>query len=196
MSGTQFPANPSDGQLFTTAGATWRYNAATQTWVNANTGGSFVATDNGVANQPTLNQPVVMGVTDGSNAGPGEVGETLYAATAGTTESSLGTITVSNATTTVIVSISLPPGDWQLSGIARVDSSGYTFNYNFLFAVNNNQISQSVGGSGNGSVQAAVASLPISVATTTSVSLMTLGSTTWAGGYFNSGGEIRARRVR
>ena len=107
MSGTQFPSNPSDGQTFTTAGATWRYNAATQTWVNANTGGSFVATDNGVANQPTINQPVVMGVTDGSDAAAGAVGETISVTSVGPT-----------------ASINVPPGRWLLTAVASGQVSG------------------------------------------------------------------------
>jgi len=85
------PTPPSDGQLL-------RYNASTQLW------------------EPHTPGPV-MGVTDGSDAGPGEVGE-IISATVATTG------VLAGATWANTPSINLTPGDWELTGWGMFVPSG------------------------------------------------------------------------
>ena len=120
MSGSDFPPGV-DGQTFTKNGITWRYDGATQSWVNANQGGSFVATDNGVANQPTINQPVVMGVTDGSDAPAGAVGEKI--------ESVVTNVTLGNGSTITATTISVTPGDWNITAFAMLNGTTPSVTY-------------------------------------------------------------------
>ena len=58
-------------------------------------------------------QPVIMGVTDGSAAVAGAVGEHLYAEASPDTT---GAVSVPHNTTTTIVSLALTPGDWDVWG--------------------------------------------------------------------------------
>lgn len=62
-------------------------------------------------NQPTINQPVIMGVTDGSNAAAGEVGEYIESVIL---QSSA--VTFTNTVVRDLTSISLTAGDWDVWG--------------------------------------------------------------------------------
>lgn len=66
------------------------------------TGPNFV-----LENQPTINQPVVMGITDGSSAGPGEVGELI---------TGTNTATAVYNTALSVGTINLTPGQWLVYG--------------------------------------------------------------------------------
>lgn len=61
------------------------------------------------------------GVTNGSNAAAGQVGEVVFASVA-----SAGMIVVSSATGANITSISLTPGDWDVSGLVYLIAGGGT----------------------------------------------------------------------
>ena len=66
--------------------------------------------------QPTLNQPVVMGVTNGSEAVPGQVGEVI--SSPGTTVSPIG-----NNSWVSVAWITLTPGDWDVQGYAAISTT-------------------------------------------------------------------------
>lgn len=96
MSGNpiQFPPNPTVGQLYTFAGATWQWNGTA--WVNATAAGAFLP---------------LKGVTDGSNAQAGNVGEF---------HDGLSSInTLSAGTWLGTVGLALTPGDWDVSATAN-----------------------------------------------------------------------------
>lgn len=61
---------------------------------------------------PTLNQPLIMGVTDGSNAAAGEVGELISSVIL----FSGSPVVITTATTADLTSISLTAGDWDVWG--------------------------------------------------------------------------------
>lgn len=69
----------------------------------------------------TLNQPLINGVTDGSNAASGRVGQYIEASLAAGSATSL----VSGTAKTVI-SISLTAGDWDVSGVVYYTTGGTT----------------------------------------------------------------------
>jgi hypothetical protein len=92
MAGWNPPGSPGSGQTYNFAGATWQWNG-TQ-WINANTGQAFMP---------------LHGVTDGSNAPAGQVGEVVTAV------QNTGQAVASGAPTTVI-SVTLTAGDWDVWG--------------------------------------------------------------------------------
>jgi len=135
------PANPNNGcawwsindaQLYIYNGAQWviavnvpipNISSLLQTALNA--GGQTINTPaitGGTQAQPTINQPVIMGVTDGSSAQPGEVGEVISA--------SASNVNVAGQSVyTTITTLQLTPGDWDVYGnvaIAFVAASGVT----------------------------------------------------------------------
>lgn len=71
--------------------------------------------------QPTINQPNIVGVTNGSNAAAGSVGEIISSVIASGAAVSLTSNTPRNVT-----SILLTPGDWDISGNVTFLSSGGT----------------------------------------------------------------------
>lgn len=59
--------------------------------------------------QPVINQPIVMGVTDGSNAASGEIGEFLNSTASSNAPNANGNTTVQ------VNSLLIPPGDWDVT---------------------------------------------------------------------------------
>ena len=132
-----FPASPTLGQQFTAAGVTWTWDGvkwgpssaagvliaigdappASPTngalWWDSVSGQLFVFYNDGTSSQwvPTTNQIGNGGVTDGSNAAAGVVGEVISALF-------LTAISIPAATQTNIGSIALSPGDWDVQGEA------------------------------------------------------------------------------
>jgi hypothetical protein len=92
-----FPSTPSVGDLFqdSSSGAVYRWNG--YAWVG------------GVAQLPGVYQPL-LGVTDGSNAPAGQIGEVISVAVA-----SPG-VTLSNSVVANVGSIALTAGDWDVGG--------------------------------------------------------------------------------
>ena len=76
--------------------------------------------------QPTINQPVVMGVTDGSNAAPGQVGEYITA--------SSGIQMLTSGAMSVVPGITLTPGDWDVSAFPLFNW-GYTTTFPMIFGL-------------------------------------------------------------
>lgn len=91
------------------------------------TGGTYVLQTN-----PTILTPVVMGVTDGSNAIAGAVGEYIQAIAPNNT---------SNVNPSggwfIPTSVNLTPGDWDLEGMAYVIVGGPISNYAVMLSTNN-----------------------------------------------------------
>ena len=90
-----FPASPTIGQTFTdpTTNLEWVWD-----------GTKWVAS--GLANAPFM---PLFGVTDGSNAVAGQIGEVLQVLIS-------AAVTLTNSVQTNVGSIALPPGDWDLTG--------------------------------------------------------------------------------
>lgn len=80
--------------------------------------------------QPTINQPVITGVTDGSNASAGDVGEIISQEVPISSEVSLTDGVEANVT-----SIALSSGDWNIW--ANVFFNGSTNNMNTVFCQSN-----------------------------------------------------------
>lgn len=109
MSGTiAFPPNPTDGQLYTFNNTTWMWSASRGAWVNANTGAVFVPLSGGTMTGPLA----LVGVTNGSSAPAGQVGEYINAAN----PSAVVLTGSGDGTITNITSIVLTPGQWLLWG--------------------------------------------------------------------------------
>jgi hypothetical protein len=107
-----FPTNPTVGQTYTFGGVTWQWNGTT--WVNAASGTAFVPVAGGVVVTGTL---PYQGVTDGSSAAAGQVGEFLTAtATSAITFATWFSLTGGN--------VNLTPGDWDVWGSASFSPAG------------------------------------------------------------------------
>lgn len=111
-----FPTNPSVGDIYTFNGMSWMWNGTA--WVNANTGTDFVPLSGGAMQGPLA----LVGITDGSNAAPGQVGEVI-------------SVLVPNNTPVAfpadggwysIASVMLTPGDWDCHGGARININNLT----------------------------------------------------------------------
>lgn len=119
--GSTPPTNPAPGWLWwdTVSGQlfVWYDDGTSAQWVQANGGGAassaLTLPTTGVGgifalqDQPTINQPVLMGVTDGSNAAPGQVGEYLSVISLN------GPFTGSGQ---IPATLNVPPGDWDICG--------------------------------------------------------------------------------
>lgn len=70
------------------------------------------------ATGPTLNQPVINGLTSGAQPGAGAIGETLTANTSGTS--------MTNATAVTVASRSFTAGVWDVSGVFQSAPAGTT----------------------------------------------------------------------
>ena len=145
-----------------------------------------------------ITSPGIIGVTDGSNATAGTVGEyissTVNAPSSGLT----------NSTTATITSISLTAGDWDVSGV-------FSFNFGTGASATQAYGALSTGttlpSSSNGgsifipatlatSSGLALTANPIRVNVTTTTTVYLLGYLIFVGGSAGAGGYIRARRVR
>jgi hypothetical protein len=93
MSGTiSFPAG-TEGQVFSANNTNWLFH--NNRWVNANTQGAFMP---------------IAGVTDGSDAAAGQVGEYVY------TSGHIGVGNIVSDLTQAYSSIALSAGDWEVTG--------------------------------------------------------------------------------
>jgi hypothetical protein len=120
-------------------------------------------------------------------------------------------VSVSSGTPTIVTSITLGAGDWEVSGqISQINNSGIEFTIIGGYLVNNGGAiptgttnttywgsSNTINCTGNHSI--VTASLPIkpiriSLNTSTQINLMT--NSTWSGGSVSAYGMIAARRVR
>lgn len=101
-----------DMAAFPTTAGNWVWNGTSQLWV-------------------PLTSSLLRGVTDGSNAGPGMVGEVIFNRNATETQIPIraagqigGPINLNNWTT--ICQLTLTPGDWDVDGDFSFDATGGT----------------------------------------------------------------------
>lgn len=126
------PAGSSSGQVITSTGPTtapaWNgspsLNAPTAATASIGTNTAQIATTafvqaNAVtSSSPTITTPNIVGVTNGSNAAAGSVGEYM----SGTTS----ILSISNATTTSLGSLFLTAGDWDFQCVGNFVLTGGT----------------------------------------------------------------------
>jgi hypothetical protein len=144
MAALDFPNSPTNGQIY----GEWQYDGtkwvsavtngnvfvgdtppsspvAGNLWWNSSDGNLYLFYNDGnsqqwvVANPATL--PTQKGVTDGSNAAAGNIGEYLTAVQ-NTAQS------VANAVWTAVISLVVPAGDWDVTGWASVSPSAASVN--------------------------------------------------------------------
>lgn len=147
----------------------------------------------------TLTGPLkapLIGVTDGSNAAAGQIGEFLSASLAGGSA-----ITLTTNVTASPVSLSLTAGDWDVSGVVQFSPTAAIPAGSYLGAALGLTIASP--GVPDGTYQVANASVSTSVPTpidrfsftaTTTVHLNAYAN--FASGSLTAFGQIRARRVR
>jgi len=133
------------------------------------------------------------GITDGSNAAAGDIGEIISNTTTG--------VALTSGTPANLTSVVLTPGDWELSGTVLLGSSAVNITLSFgglnttsgtLPAFPNVARLETQGGTA--SVQTSVPSVRFNVSTNTTVYLV--GQITFPSGTGTGSGYIRARRVR
>jgi hypothetical protein len=156
---------------------------------------AFVLANSGGCTSCTITTPNIVGVTNGSNAAAGSVGEYASNTTSGT---SLTTSVAVNAT-----SVSLTAGDWDVTGevqylpaggttVSTVNAGiGTTSATTPSFPNNTNLILNFVTGNA-GVIPAPVVRLNLSSTTT----VFLVASAVFSGGTATCNGFIRARRVR
>ncbi|SAK95941.1 hypothetical protein AWB76_07223 [Caballeronia temeraria] len=156
--------------------------------------------DQTVAGTKTFTGPIVPTSTQGikgtatnDNAPAGAVGEYVEAIQS-------SNVSLPNATATNITSISLSPGDWDVSGVVVVSGSGAVLN-NSLGGVS--IVSATIGAlgtygqltvTGHSGITFTVPTSRYTLTTTTTVYLV--GYAGFTSGSANGTGKIRARRVR
>ncbi|MEX3961658.1 hypothetical protein AB4Y42_05480 [Paraburkholderia sp. EG286B] len=161
---------------------------------------AFVIANSVTSSSPTITTPNIVGVTNGSNANAGSVGEVITATLASGSAVSLTTSTAANVT-----SISLTAGDWDVTGVVNFVNgsnnftaiSGWTSSASAtvptLPNMAYNLVSLTSGIIGGGST-IQVGKQRFNVSTTTTVFLSALAN--FASGTANAYGIITARRVR
>lgn len=154
---------------------------------------------NKTLNQPTINQPLTVGVTDASDAAAGKLGEYISSIILVGAAVSLVTGTGKN-----ITSISLSAGDWDVGGHAQYHGTGTTTTTTFIAGISTT--SNTIGNSKinwvttpntpiqTGDLGLIVPVNRISVATPTTVYLVT--AVAFAVSTLSAYGELWARRVR
>ena len=139
----------------------------------------------------------VLGVTDGSNAPAGYVGEVISSAI-------IAPVSYTSSSQTNIASITLTAGDWDVSGVGVLSLAGSTTSSNFQVGISLTSSTIPSTQSGNTTYVTGIAtgsgssvptpSVRVSVATTTIVYLV--GFCVFAVSTASMGGFIRARRIR
>ncbi|MBU9359754.1 hypothetical protein KTE52_25785 [Burkholderia multivorans] len=140
----------------------------------------------------SLNAPTLIGVTNGSSASSGQVG---YAPSA--TQSSAQSMTSSTAMN--ITSLSLPAGDYDVSGVGCITATGATTNMTVGISTTSATLgalgtyagmSFTISATGGGTC-IATPQVPLQLSTTTTVYLIGLGA--FSSGTMTSTGKIIAR---
>ncbi|GAB2885949.1 hypothetical protein GCM10027093_21270 [Paraburkholderia jirisanensis] len=140
---------------------------------------------------PTLNQPVINGVTNGSNALAGSVGEYVTATGTG--------VSMSSGVNNTVASIPLSAGDWDVWGNVEFAQTGGALSTVLVTSIS--QGSASIASAPNRAVSQFSTSLPqtvtppmqrVSIAGSSTVFLMAV--PTFTGGTLTATGFIAARR--
>ena len=164
--------------------------------------GRFVLQNQSTIISPTLISPRLIGVTDGSDAAPGEIGE-LLVATPGTYISG----TAAAWTQLFPTGLTLPPGDWDVTGHLVFSTAGVTALSGLFFRWS---VTPNEGGGINISVAPGVTIPPTAanftllmptvrylLTTPTAINVAWMGSVTGSGsGMQMIPCRIRARRMR
>jgi hypothetical protein len=137
------------------------------------------------------------GVTDGSDAKPGEIGEFIFANR--TTALSVGI-----ATTTDLTSITLSPGDWDVTGAVSFQGDSYTGGTDLHAWVNTVSATEPSGDTGGKTMIATSAAglynlfpiPPLRVSSASSVTIYLSCYTNYGAGTMLVKGMVRARRMR
>jgi hypothetical protein len=132
------------------------------------------------------------GVTDGSDAAAGEVGEIISNTVSG--------VSLTNSTQTNITSITLTAGDWNIEGVGRIDTSTAPLT---LMSVSTNTVSATIAGfpytaqlslpSAQSNQQMPAPSRRMSITASTTIYLVMYAA--FASGTATAQGYIKARRV-
>jgi len=168
------------------------FTVAGQTAWTGNIGNNFVriAVAGAGAGSPIDSGP---GVTDGSSANGGQIGEVA-------TVQGFG-VALTSGTSATITSMGLTPGDWDVTGVGLVTPSGGVTISNF--ASSTSTASSVLGAfpyaaimsaSTTGQMSAALPTRRVSVSAFTTIYLVTQAS--FSGGTVNGAGYLYARRVR
>lgn len=135
-----------------------------------------------------------VGVTDGSDAAAGNIGEYLTA--------TAGPLAISNAVALAVVTLSLPAGDWQVQGNVNFLPQAVTHPLEYVASVSmsatalgaiQTNIVASMANGASASISSGSA-VRVNVSATTPVYLVAL--TGFTGGTMQAGGTISARRMR
>jgi hypothetical protein len=137
------------------------------------------------------------GVTDGSDAKPGEVGEFIFA-------NRTTTLSVATGATTDLASITLPPGDWDVTGAVSFQGSSNTGGTDLHAWVNTVAATAPSGDTGGLTmVSTGTAGLlnmlpipPLRVSSASSVTIHLSCYTNYGAGTMSVKGMVRARRMR
>ena len=181
------PSVPTTGAIVlagTLAVANGGTGSATQNFVDLTT------TQSSIAGSKTFTTgAAIKGVTDGSNAAAGYVGEYI--------SSNVSSISVSANTNTSLTSITLSAGDWDVSGFGYSNNNGYTA-FNIAVSTSSTTFTNSVGvyeSTSVGPISFPVIPTRFNITGTQLIYLMIrLGG--GSGPYTDCGGQIEARRMR
>jgi hypothetical protein len=128
------------------------------------------------------------GVTDGSDAAAGQIGEYMSAS---------GSAAMTSGTAATVASLSLTAGDWEVSGQVTINYTGLTGGNAFGANINGNSGTLIVVSVPNGASDwqlSAGAPQRFNVTAATTVSLMSIGY--FSAGSVSATGTVQARRMR
>jgi hypothetical protein len=208
------PPNPETGDLWwdDVGGQLYVYynDGTTTQWVQANVSPVGPAGAPGPAGAtgptgPAGPNTLPMGVTDGSNAAAGQIGEFLYAETSGTLSITSG------GTNVTIVDLAISAGDWDVSGLAAfLPGPGMINLCNAYYFLNGNQynpgpstqrfismgLAASPGPTSVGVVRLAMPVTRLSLSAAGTVSIWGGATATGSSSFLAAYASIQARRMR
>jgi hypothetical protein len=193
-----FPATPIVGQTFTSGGQSWTWDG--MKWVAYGVAqGVYLPLSGGKLTGALNPAGGIIGVTDGSSAAPGMVGEVLTANGPVTALTSLAWATVK--------SMNLTPGDWDVWGTVQITLSGGSVGSQLQASVSltpasngapypSNGVMTSIVVAGLGGGVLPVSAVAFSVAVTTPVYLNALAMFSSGTSSTTANSFIMARRAR
>lgn len=139
--------------------------------------------------QGAIGSSAIGGVNDGTNAAAGTLGEYLTAN---------GSVSMATGTLATICTLTLSPGDWDVSGLASFAGSAATItNMSAALAPGDSPATGGLAQLNGGSFQTATLPLsPLRVNVAVSTNIMLQMAATFASGTVTGSGSVRARRMR
>lgn len=193
-----FPDNPSNNQVFTSGNQTWVYDG-TKWLAMGVAGGIYLPLSGGILTGPLTPAGGIVGVTDGSSAAPGVIGEVITAKPS-------AIVPLTSTVVTQIAVLNLTPGDWDVRATVNVSASAAVLSSiatNFGVAsgagVSNPPFNGAVGSIGGPSFTSAYMILPpvqLSFNVTTPIYLNAQGTFASGTAQANTVSWIQARRMR